>query len=370
MFSTANWYTHSTGWHENTTKMTSTDPFTLQRFLRDGRDSGCTYAVIEVSSHAIFFHRDYGVEYDAVVLTNISQDHLDLHHTMDAYARTKLRLFEGLVYRHRKPNIKKISCVNVDSPFHELFTAATADVLTTYGLSAQSQVSATDIRLARDTTSFMLTLPSKRIALTTHLRGMFNVYNVLAAVALLSSLAIPMDRIIEGIGGTPSVPGRMEEVENANSYSIFVDYAHTEESLRAVLDTIRGMEGIGRIITVFGATGDRDRTKRPKMGKVVDELSDVVIVTDDDTFSEASGRIIEDILRGIDRAMGDRLWAIPSREDAIRTALLMAQSTDVILIAGKGCETVQVTNAGSIPWQDTQVVRRILREIEENTLKV
>ena len=136
----------------------------------------------------------------------------------------------------------------------------------------------------------------------------------------------------------------MEEVKSSAGFSVFVDYAHTEDSLRNALETIRAIEGVKRVITVFGATGDRDRTKRPKMGAVVDTFSDIVIVTDDDTYSEPSGQIIHDVIGGINRTIGDHLWVIPSREDAIRTALLIARAGDIVLVAGKGSETVQVTN--------------------------
>lgn len=160
------------------------------------------------------------------------------------------------------------------------------------------------------------------------------------------------------------VPWRLEEVSNSRWAKIYVDYAHTEDSLRSVLDTLRNFRYTKRIITVFGATGDRDRTKRPKMGKVVDDLSDIVILTDDDTYTEDSLRIIRDVTEGMSRREWDGFWIIPSREDAIRTALIMLQPGDVLLVAGKWAETIQVTQKWSIAWNDRKVIEQILMEIE------
>ena len=205
MFSTANWCMNGE-FHENTTKMTSPSPFVLQRFLAEARSTGCEYAVIETSSHAVFYHRNHGIEYDTVVLTNIAQDHLDLHGTMDVYAQTKLRLFEGLVFYRRKGSIKKIGAINIDSSYAHLFLATTADALYTYGMNGGAQISASDIHLAGDTTDFILKLPSNRVQVHTHLRGMFNVYNILAAVSVLVGFAIPLEQIVEAIETMPSVP--------------------------------------------------------------------------------------------------------------------------------------------------------------------
>ena len=366
MFSTARYCIGDT-FYENTTKMTSPNPFVLQRLLREARAAGCEYAVIETSSHAIYFHRNYGIEYDTVVLTNIAQDHLDLHGTMDAYAHTKFQIFERLNYA-RKRLSKKLSVVNADDAYAPLFLSATTDGTFTFGIASAAQVVAQDIRYLPEGTEFTVKIPSNRFTVRTRLRGEFNVYNALCAFATLNAQQIPPESIARTLETFPGVAGRLEAVENTRGITIFVDYAHTEDSLRSVLETVRRIEGRGRIILALGSTGDRDKTKRPKMGKVADELADVIILTDEDTYTENSLDIIRDLKRGIKRRLSRDFWIIPSREDAIRTAIIMAEPGDIVLLANKGAETQLMTNAGPVPWRDTEVVRRILTEIDDQTL--
>lgn len=368
MFSTAN-YSINGEWSANDMKMTSPSPFDLQRLLKQAKEAGCEYAVIETSSHSIFYNRNYGIDYDAAVLTNIAQDHLDLHRTMDHYIATKLRLFQDLVNFRRKPGIKKIASINIDiKEASKFLSETTPDILYTYGLAPNAQIRAQNIRHSREATEFEIKMPSNTFAMRTQLRGTFNIYNILAAVSILVSQRIDLVTIKEAIEAVECIPGRLEEIPNSRGFTIFVDYAHTEESLQSVLETIRAMEGIKRIITVFGATGDRDKTKRPKMGKVVDTLSDVIILTEDDNYTENGLGIIRDVSMGIKRKEGEGFWIIPSREDAIRTALVIAEPDDIVIIAGKGAETVLVTNTGSIPWDDREVTRRILGEMDESMI--
>ena len=367
MFSTIN-YSIAGEWKENNLKMTSPDPFTLNRLLREAEKAGCEYAVIEVSSHALFYGRVAGIDFDVAVMTNISQDHLDLHKTMDHYVDTKLRLFKGLVEFRRKRGIKKVSVVNLDSPYCERFLEPTADIVYSYGNAPSAQIRAIDVEASKMGTKFTVKMPSNRFEVSTKLRGTFNVANILAATAVLISQKVQPETIVETMAKFEVVPGRLEEVPNDRGITIFVDYAHTEESLKSVLETVRSFPDTARIITVFGATGDRDRDKRPKMGRVVDKLSDVIILTQDDDYTEDPFRIIKEVSAGIKRKEGDGFWVVFSREDAIRTALLTAAPGDVVIVAGKGAETVMVTNAGSVPWSDKAVVRRILEEVDANTI--
>lgn len=335
MFSTAN-YSINGQWSENNLKMTSPSPFVLQRLLKEAKEAGCEYAVIETSSHSIFYNRNYGIDYDVAVLTNISQDHLDLHHTMDNYAQTKLQLFKNLVTYRRKPGVKKIAAVNIDSDYASMFLSETTpDVMYTYGMAQNAQIRPQNIRYLKEGTEFEIKMPSNTIGMKTKLRGAFNVSNILAAVSVLVSQKIDIPTIVDAIESVEVIPGRLEEIENTRGLTVFVDYAHTEDSLRNVLETIKQTEGIGRIITVFGATGDRDTTKRPKMGRVADILSDIVILTEDDNYSENSLKIIKEVSMGIKRKEGENFWIVPSRMDAIRTALVIAEREDVVIIAGK-----------------------------------
>ncbi len=355
---------------DNNTKMTSPSPFYMWDFLNRAKKAGCEYAVIETSSHALYYHRVHGLRYDAAVLTNISQDHLDLHKTMDNYVDTKLQLFRNLYKNGIKKWVRKIGVVNIDSEYADRFLSRdiVVDNLYTVGFSPSAGVRAENISNTEFSTEFDVRIPSNSFHLTSRLPGNFNISNILCAIAILMSQKIDIPTIQSLIAEFACVPGRLEEIANQRWAKIYVDYAHTEDSLRSVLDTLRQSGTTQRIIIVFGATGDRDRSKRPKMGKVVDTLSDIVILTDDDTYTEDSLRIIRDVSEGISRREGEGFWIIPSREDAIRTALIMLQPGDTLIVAGKWAETVQVTQAGAIKWNDRQVIERILMEIEAQVM--
>lgn len=355
---------------DNNLKMTSPGPFVLWKFLAEAQKAGCTHAVIETSSHALYYHRVHGLRYDAAVLTNISQDHLDLHGTMENYVTTKMQLFKNLYKYGIRKEIRKVGVVNIDSEYASRFLSKdiVVDNMFTVGFSPSAQVRAENVTHTMDSTEFDVRIPSNQFHLKTKLQGDFNISNILCAVAILISQKIEIPMIQEVIAGFDCVPGRLEEIPNMRWAKIYVDYAHTEASLQSVLETLKKIEWTKRIITVFGATGDRDKTKRPKMGRVVDILSDVVILTDDDTYTEDSLAIIRSVSEGIQRREGENFWIIPSREDAIRTALIMLQAGDILIVAGKGAETVQVTQAGPIPYNDRRVIEKILMEIEAQVM--
>jgi UDP-N-acetylmuramoyl-L-alanyl-D-glutamate--2,6-diaminopimelate ligase len=367
MFSTVNLCLDG-NWWANPYKMTSPDPFVLQKFLAEGLQSGAEYAVIEVSSHALFYSRVYGIDFDVAVFTNLSQDHLDLHGTMEEYAKTKLKLFTGLAYGFRKKGIKKVSVVNIDDAYSEEFLKATVDTLYTFWNSANAQVRALDIQSQDDGMSFTVKMPSHTFPVKTHLFGAFNVSNILAAIAVLISQKIDTQAITHAVSELQGIAWRLQEISVDLPCRVFVDYAHTEESLKQVLSTLRELPGCQRIITVFGATWDRDRSKRPKMGAIVHALSDIVLLTEDDNYTEEQFQIMSEVSQGIKRKEGDDFWIIFHREDAIRTALLSAQEGDIVLLAGKGAEEVIVRNAGAEPWSDGETARRIAREIGQNRL--
>ncbi len=355
---------------DNNLKMTSPGPFVLWRFLAEAQKAGCTHAVIETSSHALYYHRVHGLRYDAAVLTNISQDHLDLHKTMDNYVETKMLLFKSLYKYGIRKEVRKVGVVNIDSEYASRFLSKdiVVDNMYTVGFSPSAQVRAENVTHTMDATEFDVRIPSNQFHLTTKLQGDFNISNILCAVAILISQKIEIPVIQELIAGFDCVPGRLEEIPNMRWAKIYVDYAHTEASLQSVLETVKQIEWTKRIITVFGATGDRDKTKRPKMGRVVDILSDVVILTDDDTYTEDSLQIIREVSEGIKRREGENFWIIPSREDAIRTACIMLKKGDILLVAGKWAETVQVTQKWPIPYNDRRVIEKILMEIEAQVM--
>ena len=352
----------------NHSKMTSPDAFELQRWFSVAKKEGCDIAVIETASHGIKMHRIWGLDYDISVLTNITQDHLDLHRTMEDYVNTKLKIFKKLMYYARKPGIKKTWIINIDSEYHELFLAETYDSLYKYGMGYDANLRAEKIKNTRDSMNFTVQMPGKSLDIKTHLRGNFNVSNILAAIGVFAALGIDRETIPQIVSEIKWVPGRMEEVKSLEGFSVFIDYAHTADALENVLETLGEMKEKWRIITVFGCTGDRDTTKRPIMGQVVSRLSDIVIVTQDDDYTENPQKIIKDILPGIDRKQWEDFWIIVDRREAIRTALVTAKKGDIILLAGKWDEHALLTNSWPVEWHEKTIVEQMLEEIDDNTI--
>lgn len=355
---------------ENALKMTTPSPWQVWEFIRRAQNAGCEYLIMETSSHALFYHRVHGLRYDVAVMTNISQDHLDLHRTMENYVETKLLLFKNLYKYGIRRDVRKVWVVNIDSEYSAKFLSKdiVVDAVHTYGISPRASIRAENIETKDSGLSFDVRMSSSKFHIDSKLQGEFNVMNILAASAVLISQKVPLETITKTISLVGWVPWRLEEVPNLRWGKIFVDYAHTEESLRSVLDTVKKIEGVNRVIVLFWATGDRDKTKRPKMGRIADIMADVIILTDDDTYSEDSLAIIRGVTEGISRREGENFWIVPDREDAIRTALLMLHPGDVLLAAGKWAETVLVTQSGPVPWNDRKVIERILMEIESQVI--
>ncbi len=367
MFTTANiimWDKEYT----NNYKMTSPDPFVLQKLLKEAKNRWIKIAIIETASHWILYNRIWWINYDKLILTNITQDHLDLHRTMENYVNTKLEIFHKLISYKRKPWIKKDAIINIDSNYVEDFLEETYDSLYTYWMDPKANFQIEDIEETKDYMTFSLTIPWGKMKLKTKLRWVFNAYNIAAAVWLFTSLSIPREKIIKIIENIKWVPGRLEEVENTEWYKIFIDYAHTPDALENVLTTLNNIKWNSRIITVFWATWDRDKTKRPIMWEIVSKLSDVVILTQDDDYSEKTEDIIKDILPGIERKEWENFWIITNREQAIRTALVTWNSWDIILIAWKWDEHLMITNNWPIEWHDKSVVEKILKELDDNKI--
>lgn len=368
MFTTVNYIIDGKE-YKNETKMTSPDAFTLQRLFSEAKKAGCKYAVIETASHGIAMNRIRGLDYDIAVLTNITQDHLDLHGNMENYVNTKLKLFKSLIRSKRKPGIKKTAIVNIDSEYQELFVDETYDSLITYWVYSNSaNLKARDVENLSDGTKFHVAIPWQDLEINTKLLWDFNIYNITAAIWVFISLWIKSWKIQKIVKSISPVPGRMESVENSEWFRVYVDYAHTADALDKVLGVLEEHKWKGRIITVFGATGDRDKSKRPVMWRVVAKKSDIVFLTQDDDYSEITENIIKDVLPWIERKEWENFWIISDRGEAIRTALLTAKEGDTVLVAGKWDEHVLVTNSWQIQWHDRTFIESVLKDIDDNKI--
>jgi UDP-N-acetylmuramoyl-L-alanyl-D-glutamate--2,6-diaminopimelate ligase len=348
--------------------MTSPDVFELQRLFSIAKNKWCEIAVIETASHWIKMNRIWWIDYDVSVLTNISRDHLDLHKTMKDYVNTKLKIFKNLITYNRKPWVKKTAIINSESKYSELFLNETYDTLLTYWNTEKSDLKFRNLKSDLNWMKFTLDIAGPNIEVETPLRWEFNAYNLLAAIWVFVTFNIKKADIKKIIKEIQAIPGRMEEIENNLWYKIFVDYAHTPDALEKVLENLNQSSWINRIITVFWATWDRDKEKRPIMWEIASRLSDCVILTQDDDYSEDSEDIIKDVLPWIERKQSEDFWIISDRKEAIRTALIMAKENDVVIIAWKWDEHTMVTNNWTIQWHDKSVVLEILKGIDDNQI--
>lgn len=347
----------------NEAKMTTLPPFQFQRYLRRMVEAGCDYAVVEVTSHAMDQSRLWGVSVDVAVMTNISHDHLDYHGTIQEYVRAKGKLFSLLNTSKRKPNVPKISVFNGDDAEATYFQKFVADRTYMYGLKKGS-FQAMNIQLRANGSNFLFKIPNAQVEVQVPLPGKFNVENALAAATVGVALQINLPTIAHALASVEPVPGRLEPVQEGQKYSVIVDYAHAPDALEKLLRMFRELT-VKRLILVFGATGDRDRSKRPVMGALAHELADVVVLTDDDPYTEDRLQILKEVKGGIPREEGDRFWMIPDRRQAIRLALAIAREGDTVLITGKGCELFQVVGKRHIPSDDRKIVRDFLSRVVE-----
>jgi UDP-N-acetylmuramoyl-L-alanyl-D-glutamate--2,6-diaminopimelate ligase len=328
----------------------------LQHLFHEMVVASCTHAVLEVSSHSLALDRVYGTEFEVAVFTNLTRDHLDFHGDMDAYFEAKRRLFDTLLKRDGR------AIVNAEDDRAPSLVRASRAPVWTYAVGADADFRADDIDLRLDATRFRLHSPLGEFEVATPLIGRFNVQNVLAAFAAATALGLDPEAALRGLSSIAGVPGRLERVDAGQPFTVVVDYAHTDDALKKVLETVRQL-GPKRLITVFGCGGDRDRTKRPLMGAVASRLSDVAIVTSDNPRSEPPEAILEEIQKGMNGGRGAERHAIVDRRDAIARALEMAGPGDAVVIAGKGHETYQQLRDRTVPFDDRQVARDVLSRL-------
>lgn len=330
---------------------TTPESLDLQRLFRQMLQYGCSFVVMEVSSHAIELGRTIGTDFDAAVFTNLSRDHLDFHETIEKYFLAKAKLFTPL----GKGMKKAFAAVNADDEHGRRIRQMTDVPVLSFGMRGPWNVRAEDVKVDPQGVSYILHLMNKSQALSLHLTGRFNVYNSLAAAAVGYGFGIPIETIVKGLSSVHGVAGRFERVSLGQDYTVVVDYAHTPDSLENVLETARALAE-GRIICVFGCGGDRDKGKRPQMGDVAGRLADYVIITSDNPRSEDPKRICQDIEDGLRKSPSHAPYeVIVDRREAIVRAIELARPKDLVLIAGKGHETYQIFADHTIHFDDREV---------------
>jgi UDP-N-acetylmuramoyl-L-alanyl-D-glutamate--2,6-diaminopimelate ligase len=316
---------------------------------------GGTRAVLEASSHALALDRLWGCRFSAAVFTNLTRDHLDFHGTMEEYFAAKRRLFAGT---GAGPAANGIT--NVDDAYGRE-QSGIAEKTITYGLGSGAQVTTRRFPLSFRGLDFIADTPGGKIDVRSPLVGRNNVYNLLAAIATSVALGLRRPDIEAGIAALAAVPGRFERIDFGVPYMVVVDYAHTDDALQKLLETARELHPSGRVITLFGCGGERDRSTRPLMGEAAGRLSDVVVLSSDNPRSEDPLKIINDAIVGLQRTSA-KVLIEPDRERAIELAIEQARPGDIVLLAGKGHETTQVLKDRTIPLDDREVARRILQQ--------
>jgi UDP-N-acetylmuramoyl-L-alanyl-D-glutamate--2,6-diaminopimelate ligase len=344
---------------------TTPESIDLERMLATMRDGGFKAASLEVSSHALVQKRVKGIEFDAAIFTNLTQDHLDYHGTMEEYFEAKALFFTMLAGQAAK---KGKAVINADDRYGRRLLDRIAGVpVITYGQGSNCNFRASNIRFAATGTTFALEAKGRSYLVRTPLIGLFNVYNTLAALAATSAMGLELRRAIAAAATIPQVPGRLERVPGRRNFQAFVDYAHTPDALENVLRSLRQLEP-ARIITVFGCGGDRDHSKRPLMAAAAEKYSDKVIITSDNPRSEDPLAIIRESEKGL---AGKSHECFVDRESAIARAVELAGPDDLLLIAGKGHETYQETASGRHPFNDVTVTARAMarKEVTGGTLR-
>lgn len=358
---------------------TTPESLDLQRILWEMVQEGTSHVVMEVSSHGLDLDRVFACQFDGVVFTNLTSEHLDYHKTLEQYSESKKKLFLEHLVRSRKAG--RFAVTNHDDPRGEEMVKGLHLPVLRYGWTSSCDVKAEQVTSSFEGLSCRIKTPNGDFSIRSKLTGDFNVYNILAAVAVGTAMEIPLETLKEGVERLKGVSGRFEKVENQKGIHVIVDYAHTHDALERVLLGLKnilqgGMQNRGKMITVFGCGGDRDRTKRPLMAEVVGKYSDLAIVTSDNPRTEDPLAIIGEVEKGFqslrlkewDQAeinswrSGKGYLKIPDRREAIRTAIRLALPSDTVLIAGKGHEDYQIVGKKKFPFDDRVEVKKALEE--------
>jgi UDP-N-acetylmuramoyl-L-alanyl-D-glutamate--2,6-diaminopimelate ligase len=335
----------------------------LQALLAKMAEVDMDSVVMEVSSHALAMDRTSGCEYDVAVFTNLTQDHLDYHRTMEEYFQAKLRLFTTLGQGNKRG---QRAVVNVDDPRGAQVRAACRVPVWGFGIKSRADLQAQDLRLSMNGSAFTAATPAGTFPVESRLVGEHNVYNLLGAIAVALHAGATHDQVQEAVASLTNVPGRFERVTAGQDFTVVVDYAHTEDALVRLLTAAQALKS-RRIITVFGCGGDRDRGKRPKMGRAAVEYSDVVVLTSDNPRTEDPLAILREVEAGVQEALRGRpnvdYHLIPDRREAITAAVRLAKAGDIVLIAGKGHEDYQILGTNKVHFDDREVAREAIQHL-------
>jgi len=334
---------------------TTPESVDLQGFLAEIRDAGGKFGVLEASSHSLAMDRLWGCHFAAAIFTNLTREHMDYHKTFDDYFAAKKKLFEGT-----GAGAPEVAVINMDDEYGKRLTGL-AKKTVTYGLENGADITTRKFQLTFNGLAFAAQTPNGKVQVASPLVGRINVYNILAAIGAAQALGLSNEVIEAGIRSLESVSGRFQRIDLGQPYFVVVDYAHTDDALENLIRTARELNPKGRIITLFGCGGGKDRTKRPVMGEVTGRLSDLTILSSDNPRTEDPLKIISDIIVGLQKTPGKYLIE-PDREKAIGVAMDEARPGDIILLAGKGHENYQILADRTLEFDDRDTARRALRE--------
>ncbi|HXZ12604.1 MAG TPA: UDP-N-acetylmuramoyl-L-alanyl-D-glutamate--2,6-diaminopimelate ligase [Candidatus Sulfotelmatobacter sp.] len=333
---------------------TTPESLDLQQMFAEVRDAGGTHAVLEVSSHSLAMERVWGCHFAVAIFTNLTRDHLNFHKTFEDYFGAKRRLFEGT-----GAGAPEVAVINSDDPYFPRLEGLAKRTLT-YGLNGSPDLTTNKFALRFSGLEFTAETPAGKLEVKSRLVGRINVYNILAAIGAGIGLEIPIEKIEEGVAALELVPGRFQAIDEGQPFHVVVDYAHADDAMRNLISTARELNPSGRIITVFGAGGERDRSTRPPMGEAAGSLSDLVILTSDNPRSEDPLRIINDVVVGLQKVKA-KYRIEPDRDAALEMAMEEARPGDIVLLAGKGHENYQILHDRTFEFDDREKARAILR---------
>jgi len=348
---------------ENTTSRTTLGRWQTPKLLRQMVEADVTHVVVEVASEGLIMHRVWGIPFDVAVYTNLSPEHLNTHKTMENYRNAKGLLFAGLA-KSKSKGIPKTIIANADDPQFKYFMSFSADKKLSYGIS-KGEVWANNISLGKKT-EYDLIDEDLKYKISTNLPAKFNIYNELAAYCVGKALDLDPNKSIKGLVGLKQVDGRMQEIPNKRGIKIFIDYAVTPDAFELLFTELRRISE-GRLISVFGATGDRDKTKRPELGRVAGKMTNYTILTDEESYSENPSIIVDAVAAGLETVRKGNYEIILNRRDAIKRAIEVAKPGDTIVVTGMGHQKYRnIGGDKKIEWDEAKVILDILKELKPN----